>query len=65
MYVLWNTVLGGWFTKSATYHSDFNKAQQFDWAEAEKFCRTRKQDVGDHIMYGMLPVRVEDLEKLG
>lgn len=66
MYILWSTANGGWFTRNATYSSESSAAFQMPWEEALRFCRTRYQasNPTGGAGYGVIPVRVEDLEAI-
>lgn len=60
MFLLWSATLGGWLTKSATYHSDPNRAAQFTEADAFEICARHVQNGA----LGMIPVHLVDVEVL-
>lgn len=47
---------GGWFTKSATYHSDFRQAKVFDREDAMDMCKLHSGR--------LLPVQLELVTEL-
>lgn len=60
MYILYSPKLGGWFSKSSNYTSDYREAKQFPREEALFFCLPHKSSDG----FGMIPVSLDDLEAI-
>ena len=60
MYILWSTRSGGWLSKTATYTTTQADAQPFTEADMLTHCKRHATKEGLHL----IPVRLEDLEKL-
>lgn len=59
-YILYSVKVGGWFTISSTYSSDWKHARRYSKDEALELAAKQKSQTG----FGLIPVRVEDLEAL-
>lgn len=57
-FILWSATMGGWFTKSATYSSEYRDAQRFTFKDALSLIHAHRRDG----RLGLIPVRVEDVE---
>lgn len=59
-FILWSAALGGWFTNTATYSSDFSEAKRFSAFEASVLCMRFIQEG----RLGLIPVREEDVRSV-
>lgn len=60
MYILYNINSRGYFTRSSTYSSNWQDAKQLPRDEAIALAKRHKNHAG----YGMILVRLEDMEAL-
>jgi hypothetical protein len=64
MFVVWNTKLAGWLSRTGNYTSELSAARTLPWSEARELCAAqhRLQEWGGE--YGLLPVSVAALREV-